>query len=130
MKNAKKIADEIYIGNLHWKFALEIALEICIGNCIGNLHWKFALEIAKEICIGNLHWQLYWEIAEEICIGNCKRELQRKFALEICIGTCIEKFAEGNLHSLLSVGNLGVRTTYEYWRSRKQKISMEEFDNY
>ena len=40
------------------------------------------------------------------------------------------KIAEGNLHSLLSVGNLGVRTTSEYWRSRKQKISMEEFDNY
>ena len=100
MKNAKKIANEIYIGNLHWKFALEIALEICIGNCIGNLHWKFALEIAKEICIGNLHWYLHWKIAE------------------------------GNLHSLLSVGNLGVRTTSEDWRSRKQKISMEEFDNY
>ena len=40
------------------------------------------------------------------------------------------EIAEGNLHSLLFVGNLGVRTTYEYWRSRKQKISMEEFDNY
>ena len=57
------------------------------------------MEIAKEICIGNLHWYLHWKIAE------------------------------GNLHSLLSVGNLGVRTTSEYWRSRKQKISMEEFDN-
>ena len=38
LKNAKKIANEIYIGNLHWKFALEIALEICIGNLHGQLH--------------------------------------------------------------------------------------------
>ena len=52
MKNAKKIANEIYIGNLHWKFALGIALEICIGNCIGNLHWKLQRKFALEICIG------------------------------------------------------------------------------
>merc|ERR1712083_1226188 len=56
LKNAKKIANEIYIGNLHWKFALEIALEICIGN----LHWKFALGIALEICIGNCIGNLHW----------------------------------------------------------------------